>query len=129
MNNISKTIIRVVPAIILLQTLFYKFSGAEESVYIFSKIGLEPYGRIGIGIAELIAAALILIPKTSVYGAIISLGLMLGALQFHITTLGIEVLNDGGKLFILALLVLIFSATIVWIEKNKLITLLHQFKK
>ena len=129
MNNITKTIIRVVPAIILLQTLFYKFSGAEESIYIFSKIGLEPYGRIGIGIAELIAAALILIPKTSVYGAIISIGLMLGALQFHFTTLGIEVLNDGGKLFILALLVLIFSAAIVWIEKNKLITLLHKFKK
>lgn len=128
MNKITINIIRIIPAIILLQTLFYKFSGAEESVYIFTKIGLEPYGRIGIGIAELIAAILILIPKTSVYGALFSMGLMLGALQFHLTKLGIEVLNDGGKLFALALIVFIFCGIIVWLEKNKLIALIRKIK-
>ncbi len=113
--------IRLIPAIILLQTLFYKFTAAPESVYIFTQIGLEPYGRIGIGILELIAAIFILMPKTTIYGAFLSLGLMVGALFFHATKLGIVVLNDGGTLFILALLVALFSLLILWVEKANVV--------
>lgn len=119
-------ICRIVAALILLQTLFFKFSGAEESVYIFTKVHMEPWGRIGIGILELIAGILLLIPRTSVYGAVIATGLMLGAIAMHLFILGVEVMHDGGQLFIYALLVLFASLYIVWTEKTQL---LHLFQK
>ncbi len=87
--NILFWILRVVAAIIMLQTLLFKFTGAAESVYIFSKLGMEPWGRIGTGVGELIASVLPLIPRTTVYGAIMGLVLMSGALFFHFTRLAI----------------------------------------
>src|SRR5690349_7398910 len=107
-------ILRLLAAVILLQTLFFKFSGAEESVYIFSKLGMEPWGRIGTGIGELIASVLLLIPRTTFIGALMGLGLMGGALFFHLTKLGIEVQADHGQLFIYALFVFISCLIIAW---------------
>lgn len=98
-------ILRLVAAIILLQTLFFKFSAAPESVYIFKTVGMEPWGRIGSGVAELIAAILILMPATTAIGALIGLGVMSGAIFFHLTKLGLVVMDDHGQLFIYALLV------------------------
>lgn len=109
MKNILDWILRIIPAIILLQTLFYKFSAAPESVYIFSEIGMEPWGRIGVGIGELITGALLLIPRTTWLGALGGIGLMAGAIFFHLTKLGVEVLGDGGLLFTLAVVVMLFS--------------------
>lgn len=97
--------LRVIAAIIMLQTLFFKFTAAPESVYIFSKINMEPTGRIGIGIMELIAAILLLVPKYTRWGALLGIGLMSGALYFHITALGIVVMDDNGLLFSYALIV------------------------
>ena len=91
----STIILSLVIAIIYLQTLYFKFSAHPDSVYIFSKLNLEPYGRIGIGILELITAILLLIPKTRIIGAIVSLGVILGAIASHLGPLGIEVLGDG----------------------------------
>lgn len=102
-------ILRIVPAFILLQTLFFKFSAAPESVYIFTVLGIEPWGRIGIGVMELIVAILILIPKTSWAGFWGAIGLMIGAIYSHLMILGIEVNQDNGTLFILALVVLVTS--------------------
>jgi hypothetical protein len=81
--------LRGIAAVILLQTLFFKFSGAKESVYIFSTLGMEPWGRIGSGVVELSASILILIPRTVVYGAVISLGVISGAILLHLTKLRI----------------------------------------
>ena len=109
-NKTSKVltwILRIVPAIILLQTLFFKFSAAPESVYIFSTLGLEPWGRILVGILELITAILLLVPRSTLLGSVIGLGLMGGAIFSHLTKLGIVVQDDGGELFILALIVFI----------------------
>jgi uncharacterized membrane protein YphA (DoxX/SURF4 family) len=117
-------IIRIVAAVILLQTLYFKFSAAEESVYIFSKLGIEPYGRIGSGIAELIAAVLILVPRTTLLGALIGLGVISGALFSHLFVLGIEVQNDGGELFILAIIVFLCCSFLVFQNKNKISDLL-----
>ncbi len=117
---------RLVAAIIMLQTLFFKFSGAEESIYIFTKVGIEPWGRYGSGVAELIASILILIPKTSVYGAIMAIGVMAGAIASHLFILGIEVMGDHGQLFIYALLVTIASIVIVWKERNQLLALIKK---
>jgi uncharacterized membrane protein YphA (DoxX/SURF4 family) len=124
MNSRTSTIItwicRIAAALILLQTLFFKFSGAAESVYIFSKVGLEPWGRIGSGIAELIAAILILIPRTTWIGAGLALGVMVGAIFSHVTVLGLVVMDDGGLLFGLALAVALCSLVLLFLQRRHL---------
>ncbi|HMH24023.1 MAG TPA: DoxX family protein [Puia sp.] len=112
--------LRILAAVIMLQTLFFKFSGAEESVYIFSKLGMEPWGRIGTGIIELIASIMLLVPRTTAVGALLGLGVMSGALFFHLTRLGIVVQDDHGQLFIYALLVFISCAVLVWSFRRQL---------
>jgi hypothetical protein len=116
--------ITLLVALILLQTLFFKFSAAAESVYIFTTVGIEPYGRIGSGIAELIAAMLLLYPATRWVGATLAMGVMAGAIMSHLTILGIEVLGDGGYLFFLALLVFFGSAFLLILHKDEPLKLL-----
>jgi uncharacterized membrane protein YphA (DoxX/SURF4 family) len=105
---------------ILGQTLFFKFTGAPESVYIFSTIGMEPWGRIGSGVMELIAVFLLLYPRTPALGAVMAIGLMAGAIFFHLTKLGIEVQGDGGLLFKLALAVVLCSLVVLVIRRREL---------
>lgn len=112
---------RIIVAIILFQTLFFKFTGAEESKYIFSTLmgpELEAYGRIGSGIVELIAVILLIIPGTSWLGALIALGTISGAIMSHLTMLGIVVKDDGGLLFILAVTVFVLSAVTLLIHRR-----------
>lgn len=111
---------QIVVAAILAQTLFFKFTGAEESKYIFSTLGMEPWGRYASGVAELIAAVLLLIPRTVVFGAILSMGVIIGAIGAHLTKLGIEVMNDGGLLFGLACLVLLGSGTVLIVRRGQI---------
>ena len=127
-NSISG-ILRVTVAVILIQTLYFKFSGHPESVHIFSALGIEPWGRIGLGIIELITALLILFPKTKVIGMVASLGIILGAVFSHILVLGLNVSNDGGALFTLALIVLIATTIFLTIHKNELISFVSKFLK
>jgi putative oxidoreductase len=128
-KTIIDWIARLIAAIIMLQTLYFKFSAAPESVYIFSTIGMEPWGRIGVGIMELIASALILINATSWLGAGLALGLMAGAMGMHFTILGIEVQGDGGYLFFLALAVAICSLYILWYNSGKIEGLVKRLGK
>ncbi len=125
-HNTSLTILawalRLAAAIIMLQTLYFKFTAAPEPVYIFTTLGMEPWGRIGIGSLELIASVLILIPKTTGFGALLAIGLMAGALFFHLTKLGIVVQNDGGQLFILALIVLVCSIVLALLFRKQIIS-------
>ncbi len=107
-NMTLSWVLRIIAAIILGQTLFFKFSGAEESKYIFSTLGMEPAGRYGSGVAELIAVVLLLIPGTAAWGALLGLGVISGALVSHLTVLGIEVKGDGGLLFYLAVAVFVW---------------------
>ena len=116
-------VLRILAAVILLQTLFFKFSGAEESVYIFSTLGMEPWGRIGTGVVELIASILLLVPRTTAIGAMLGLGVMSGALFFHLTRLGIVVKDDHGQLFAYALLVFFSCAILAWSFRRQLFAL------
>jgi len=118
--NIVSWILQIVAAAILFQTLFFKFTGAEESVYIFTTLGLEPWGRFGSGIAELLACVLLLAPRTVTIGALLSLGVISGAIMSHLTRLGIVVMNDGGLLFVLALLVFACSLTVLVLRRQEL---------
>jgi uncharacterized membrane protein YphA (DoxX/SURF4 family) len=120
-------LIRITIAGILLQTLRYKFGGLPESIYIFSKIGIEPWGRIGSGIIELIASILILHPKTTGIGALIALLTMLGAIILHVTILGTEIGGSKG-LFYLAIITFTGSAILVWHFREQ-ITFLNQIFK
>jgi uncharacterized membrane protein YphA (DoxX/SURF4 family) len=118
-------LLRLTIAVILVQTLYFKFTASEESVYIFSSLGIEPYGRIGTGIAELITVILILIPRSSLFGAIMGFGIMAGAIFAHLFVLGIEVKNDGGTLFILALITFLCCITLVFKDRTKVMNLLN----
>ncbi len=120
-HTIGTWALRIIAALILLQTLFFKFSAAEESVYIFSTLGMEPWGRIGSGILELIASILILYPRTTFIGAALGAGLMSGAIFFHLTKLGLVVKNDGGQLFIYALLVFISCVLLLIIYRKQVV--------
>ena len=113
-------VLQVSVAAILLQTLFFKFTGAEESVYIFSTLGMEPFGRYASGLAELVASALLLIPGFAPYGALLSLGVISGAILSHLAVLGIEVRGDGGLLFALAVIVFIGSLAILALRWREL---------
>lgn len=109
--------LQVAVAAILVQTLFFKFSGAEESVYIFTKVGAEPWGRIGSGVLELIAAGMLLTPALVPFGALLTVGLMTGAILSHLTVLGIEVMGDRGLLFGLAVICFVGSLVILSIRR------------
>jgi uncharacterized membrane protein YphA (DoxX/SURF4 family) len=123
MNNLSRIqtlvswLLQLTVAGILLQTLFFKFTGAEESVYIFSRLGAEPWGRIGSGVVELIASLLLLMPAFAPVGAILTMCVMAGAIVSHLTVLGIEVQGDGGLLFGLALTAFVGSAIVLVIRR------------
>src|SRR5271157_818932 len=112
--------LRIVAAIILLQTLFFKFTAAPESVYIFSKVGAEPWGRIGSGVVELIAAMLLLSPRFNWLGSLLALGVMAGAILSHLTILGIEVQGDKGLLFGLALTVFLASGINLILHRSEI---------
>jgi len=126
MNSLTKTqkiaswIVRLTAAMILLQTLFFKFTGAPESVYIFTKVGLEPWGRYGSGVVELIAAILLLSSCRCWLGALLALGMMGGAIMSHLTKLGIVVQNDGGLLFALAITVAICSVITLALHRRQI---------
>jgi hypothetical protein len=114
---------RVIVAVILLQTLFFKFTGAEESKYIFTTLlgaDLEAFGRIGSGAVELIAAILLVVPRTAWLGAFLSLGTISGAIMSHLTMLGIVVKDDGGLLFALAITVFVLSSVVLLIHRREL---------
>lgn len=111
---------RIAAATILLQTLYFKFTGAEESVYIFTEVGLEPWGRYVSGVAELLAAVLLLFPRTTVLGGLLAGGIMVGAIGSHLTKLGIVIKADGGLLFGLAVVVLICSVVTVFMHRRQI---------
>jgi putative oxidoreductase len=113
-------VLQLVVAGILLQTLFFKFTGAAESVYIFSTLGAEPWGRIGSGVVELVAAVLLLVPATTTLGAALALGVITGAILSHLTVLGIEVQGDGGLLFALAVIVFCASTVILLLRRGEI---------
>ena len=124
---------RILAAGLMAQTLYFKFTGSEESVYIFTTVGMEPWGRIGVGVMELIASVLILISVTSWLGAGLALGLMGGAIIMHLTILGVAVpdgsgQDDGGQLFLYAVIVAVCSAFILYINKEKITSMIKSFR-
>lgn len=119
--------LQIIAAAILGQTLFFKFSGAPESIYIFSKLGAEPWGRLGTGAAELVAAVLLLTPWQPVLGAVLAAGLMTGAIGSHLGPLGIDVQGDHGLLFTLGIITFLSAMLIIALRRRQLANLLRRF--
>ncbi|HYF30562.1 MAG TPA: DoxX family protein [Chitinophagaceae bacterium] len=117
------TVLRFIAAVLLLQTLYFKFTAHEESVWIFTRLGMEPWGRVGTGVLELIAAILLLNGRTAIWGATLALGLMAGAIFFHLTKLGINVSGDP-LLFIYAVTVFLASVILLLIYRARILQLL-----
>ncbi len=126
MKNILSWTVRIVAALILLQTLYFKFTGHPESVDLFTKLGVEPWGRIGTGVIELLAGILLLIPATAFFGALLGIGLMGGAILSHLTVLGIESAGDGGQLFMLAFVVLFCCVLTAWMHRGQGLKILKE---
>jgi len=119
-HTITSWVLQLIAAAILAQTLFFKFSGAVESKFIFTTLGVEPWGRVATGCAELVAVVLLLAPRTITLGSLLALGLMIGAIGSHLTKLGIVVQNDGGLLFGLALAVFACSAVVLVLRRREI---------
>lgn len=121
-QSLASWVLQVIVAVILLQTLFFKFTGAAESVYIFSTLGAEPWGRIGSGVIELIASVFLLLPRTVTLGALLALGTISGALFAHLTRLGIALtaVGDRGELFALAVVVFVASLGILLLRRRQI---------
>ncbi|MEO9485549.1 MAG: DoxX family protein [Ekhidna sp.] len=111
---------RLAAAFIMGQTLYFKFTGSPESMYIFKMVGMEPWGRWLVGIMELIASILLLIPRTAWAGGVLAVGLMIGAIGMHLTILGIEIMEDKGQLFYYALMVFLCGLYVVITNKEKI---------
>ncbi|MCP9753529.1 DoxX family protein [Ferruginibacter sp. HRS2-29] len=126
-RNIFSPVLRIVAAAILLQTLYFKFTGQPESVELFTKLGVEPWGRIGTGVIELIAGILLLLPATVFIGAMSGIGLMTGAILSHLFVIGIESRGDGGQLFMLAIIVLVCCIVIAWMHRKQGVDLFERF--
>jgi len=104
-------ILRFVAAYILITAAFMKFNGAEIDIKLFSHIGMEPHGRILIGILELAAAIFILIPQSTIYGAFLGLGVMTGAIIGHLTVIGL-----GG--IHMAIIVFVCCLILIYLRRN-----------
>jgi uncharacterized membrane protein YphA (DoxX/SURF4 family) len=128
-RKVFSIVLRLIAAGIMLQTLYFKFTGQPESVYIFSTLGVEPWGRIGTGTAELIASVLLLVPSTVALGAAMGIGIMSGAIISHLGILGIEVQDDGGQLFMYALIVMFCCVTLLVLYSQQLKVFLSKLKK
>lgn len=128
--KVTSWVLQIVAAVILLQTLFFKFTGAPEPIQIFTALGVEPYGRIGTGVIELIAGIMLVVPRTAALGAVVSAGVMGGAIFSHLTVLGITLdgagLDDGGTLFTLAVVVLVASLIVMFLRRAELAAVLHR---
>ncbi|MCR9074574.1 MAG: DoxX family protein [bacterium] len=129
--RITSWVLQIVIAIILGQTLFFKLTGAEETKALFEVLGAEPWGRYASALMELSAVVLLLIPRTSVLGAMLALGVILGAIGAHLTKLGVsidpgalgnEALEPlaGPSLFVMALVVLVCSVSVIVIRRSEI---------
>lgn len=118
-------LLQVSAAVVMGQTLYFKLTGAPESVEIFRTLGVEPWGRFLTATLELVAVGLLLLPRTAALGGLLGVGLMVGAVGAHLTRLGIEVQEDGGLLFGLALFVLVASAGVLWLRRRQLLRLVR----
>ncbi len=128
-KTIISWLLRITAAVILLQTLYFKFTGHPESVALFTKLGVEPWGRFATGIIELLTGILLLIPATASIGALLGIGLMVGAIASHLTVIGIESQGDGGQLFMLAWIVLGCCLLTLWLHREQGRAMWQRFRR
>ncbi len=125
MRPLKTFIPRLIAALILLQVAGFKFAGAAESVTLFEQLGAEPLGRYATAGIELVAAVLLLVPKTRALGALLTLAVMGGAIGTHLAKLGVELIGpdgtgDGGTMFVMAIVTALCSAFVLFVHRGEL---------
>ena len=128
MNKILMWLLRIIPAVIMLQTLWFKFTAHPQSVKLFTILGMEPWGRISVGVFELAAGILLLLNRTVLLGALLGAGLMCGAIFFHLSNSNIGIYFDGDPLLFIYAVVTLLCCSILIIIKRKNIPALLQLK-
>jgi putative oxidoreductase len=124
-SNVGGWAVQILVAVILAQTLFFKFTYASETQVIFANRGGRP-AATALGVIELICAILLLTPRGSALGALVSLAVTSGAIFTHLTSLGIQIVDpstgqgDHGLLFGLAITVAAGSLIVLWIRWRQL---------
>lgn len=113
---ITGWICRILVSLILLQTLYFKFTAHPESVILFTKLGVEPWGRIALGCIELLVGIGLLIPRLSLFASFGAVGILSGAILTHVAIIGIESNGDGGQLFLMALVGFIAASVAFWLQ-------------
>jgi hypothetical protein len=119
-QRIASWVCQLVAASIMIETLFFKFSAAPESVYIFRKMGTEPWWRWGQGIWELLASICLLIRPLRWLGGILTTGSMLAAILSHLTWLGFSVMGDHGLLFGMAIITFTCGFTVMILHRHSI---------
>jgi len=110
----------LVAAGIMIETLFFKFTAAPESVYIFNKMGTEPWMRWVQGIWELLASIGLLWPRMRWAGGILTTGAMAAAILSHLTWLGFAVQSDHGLLFGMACVTFTCGFTVMMMHRDSI---------
>jgi putative oxidoreductase len=108
----------LIAAGIMLQTLFFKFTAAPESVYIFRRMGTEPWMRWVQGIWELLASIGLLWPSLRWAGGVLTTGAMAAAILSHVTWLGYSVQGDHGLLFGMAWVTFVCGVTVMLMYRH-----------
>lgn len=111
---------RIIAAGIMVETLWFKFTGHPESVWIFSRMGMESWWRYGQGLWELAASILLFVPRLTWLGSLLSLGAMSAAVLSHLTVIGIEVQGDAGLLFAMGVTAWVASFIAVWLHQQSI---------
>ena len=123
---------QIIAAAILAQTLFFKFTYAPETRLIFERLGGRPAATAA-GVMELVCAVLLLLPRMAIFGALLSLGVIAGAIGTHLFVIGIDVVDpatgrgDGGLLFGLAVAIAALSLVILALRRQEVAAMVRRF--
>ena len=126
-KKIISWILQLVVVVILGQTLFYKFTDAPETAELFAQLGMGAFGYKLIGLLELIACILLLIPASVATGALLGWGLMTGAIIAHVTEIGFE--GELGVLGAMAITAWLCCMVIMYLNRRSLPILRAVFRK
>ena len=119
-QRVVSWVCQLVAAGIMIETLFFKFTAAPESVYIFKRMGTEPWWRWGQGIWELLASICLLVVPLRWAGGVLTTGAMLAAILSHMTWLGFSIQGDHGLLFGMAMVTFICGFTVMILHRHSI---------
>jgi putative oxidoreductase len=118
--HVGLWILQIGAAGMFLMVGFFKLSGDPRMVGLFDAIGLGQWFRYVTGSLEVLGALLLLIPRLSGLGALLLMGVMLGAVPTHLFVVG------GSPL--LAITLLIVTGVVAWGRRKRTMNFLAEIR-